>query len=178
MATITISRNVRSRAIRIAVYPDQRVRVTAPVWFSDRAVQSFIASKHAWITAALAKFAAMTGATVIPSSTKTYKANRAAALQLITERVNFFKTQYNVTPARIMVRDQRSRWGSCSKKGSLSFNYKVLFLPTELQDYIIVHELCHLREFNHSPRFWALVAKAVPGYKAVRKRLRHDIAIG
>ncbi|NBS67881.1 M48 family peptidase [bacterium] len=66
----------------------------------------------------------------------------------------------------------RTRWGSCSKRGNLNFNYRILFLPPHLADYLIVHELCHLKEFNHSPRFWALVAQGCPNYHACKKELR------
>lgn len=71
------------------------------------------------------------------------------------------------------IRNQKSRWGSCSTKGNLNFNYKLAIIPSHLADYVIVHELCHLGEFNHSQKFWDLVAKTMPGYKEMRNELKH-----
>ena len=79
---------------------------------------------------------------------------------------------YGVKCGRVAMRNQKTRWGSCSKEGNLNFNYKIAFLPPELADYLIVHELCHLKEMNHLPRFWALVEQTIPNHKALRKEMR------
>jgi len=109
-------------------------------------------------------------------SRKLYTANKEAARALVHERVEHFLGHYGtwhgIVPGKIAIRNQRSRWGSCSKKGNLNFNYKLVFLPPEVRDYVIVHELCHIKEFNHAKPFWALVAETVPEYKALRKQLR------
>ena len=93
------------------------------------------------------------------------------------ERVGFFLAHYGalhgIKVGKISIRNQKSRWGSCSKKGNLNFNYKLVFLAPELRDYVIVHEICHVKEFNHGRGFWALVAEAVPDHREVRGRLRH-----
>ncbi|MDQ3823259.1 MAG: M48 family metallopeptidase, partial [Actinomycetota bacterium] len=73
---------------------------------------------------------------------------------------------------RIAIRDQRTRWGSCSRRGTLSFNWRLVLAPTGVLEYVVVHELCHLREPNHSRRFWALLESARPGYRAERQWLR------
>ena len=75
------------------------------------------------------------------------------ATNLVKERIEYFNTFYNYKWGKIVVRNQKTRWGSCSKKGNLNFNYKIVLLSPEAADYIIVHELCHLKEFNHSERF-------------------------
>lgn len=75
-------------------------------------------------------------------------------------------------PGKIFIKNSRTRWGSCSSKGNLNFNYRLSLLPAHLAHYVIVHELCHLREFNHSQRFWDLVALTVPEYKACREELK------
>jgi predicted metal-dependent hydrolase len=69
---------------------------------------------------------------------------------------------------------QRSRWGSCSRKGNLNFNYKLIQLPQELADYIVVHELCHLKQFNHSHAFWNLIAETIPNHIELRKILKNQ----
>lgn len=110
---------------------------------------------------------------VRPSSvTKHYLAHKEMARELTLARLSHFNAHYNFTYNRVAIRNQRTCWGSCSALGNLNFSYKILFLPSHLQDYIIVHELCHLRELNHSNRFWDLVREQVPAFEVHRKELR------
>ena len=96
--------------------------------------------------------------------------NRARGLA--QKRLVYFNQFYGFKYHRIFIKKQKTRWGSCSKKGNLNFNYKIALLPPKLADYIIVHELCHLKEFNHSKEFWNLVAENFPDYKKIRKEIR------
>ncbi len=105
-------------------------------------------------------------------SRKEYLAHKKAARSITLARLQFFAAHYGITHGRISIRNQRTRWGSCSKKGNLNFNYRIALLPPELQDYLIVHELCHIKQFNHSPAFWDLVGQQVPEYKKLRSQLR------
>ncbi|MDB5225166.1 MAG: putative metal-dependent hydrolase [Candidatus Adlerbacteria bacterium] len=105
-------------------------------------------------------------------NSKHYAAHKEAARALVHTRLAHYNRYYNHTLRRVFIKNSKSRWGSCSSKGNLNFSYKLLFLPPEVADYVIVHELCHLREFNHGPHFWALVAQACPEHKALRQRLR------
>lgn len=91
----------------------------------------------------------------------------------IYERIDYYNQIYNFKINRISVRNQRTRWGSCSEKGNLNFNYRILLLPQYLADYIIVHELCHLKEMNHSFKFWNLVAQTFPNHLEIRKEIRN-----
>jgi predicted metal-dependent hydrolase len=102
-----------------------------------------------------------------------YLKHKEEARRLVKEKIETFNKIYGFCYGRIAIRNTKSRWGSCSKKGNLNFNYKIALLPPKLADYLVVHELCHLGEFNHSPKFWDLVAKAMPDYKKLRKELRH-----
>ena len=96
----------------------------------------------------------------------------ALALRRIRARLAYFIPRVGATPGRIAIRDQKSRWGSCSRKGNLNFNWKLIMAPPQALDYVVIHELCHLREFNHSPKFWALVAAQMPEYEAWKKWLK------
>lgn len=95
--------------------------------------------------------------------------HKEEARTLVHNRISYWAPRIGVLPKRIAIRDQRSRWGSCSTKGNLNFNYRLALIPIELVDYVVVHELCHLLEFNHSERFWSHVAHALPDF-ALRKR--------
>ncbi len=111
-------------------------------------------------------------------SRKLYLANKEAARALVHERVKHFVDshygpRHGIAVGKIAIRNQKSRWGSCSKHGNLNFNYKLVFMPPEARDYVIVHEICHIKEFNHGRGFWALVAETVPEYRALRKQLRN-----
>ncbi len=105
-------------------------------------------------------------------TTKHYLAHKEHARAFIHTRLAALCAEYGFSYRRVFIKNTRSRWGSCSERGNLNFNYRVLFLPPHLADYIIVHELCHLAELNHSSRFWALVAEACPEYRARRRELR------
>jgi len=101
-----------------------------------------------------------------------YLKYKDVSLSLAKSRLEYWNTFYNFKYNRVVIRNQKTRWGSCSKKGNLNFNYKIALLPPKTADYIIIHELCHIGEFNHSKNFWDLVAKTMPDYKEVRGSLR------
>lgn len=100
-----------------------------------------------------------------------YLKHKEEARRLVKEKLEYFNTFYNFNYGRIAIKNHKRRWGSCSEKGNLNFNYRIVFLPSHLQNYLIVHELSHLGEFNHSPAFWSLVAKVLPDWQKSRKEL-------
>ncbi|HEU4677686.1 MAG TPA: M48 family metallopeptidase [Candidatus Paceibacterota bacterium] len=101
-----------------------------------------------------------------------YATHKETARARIHERLAHWSVVRGASYGRVAIRDQRSRWGSCSRERNLNFNFRLAFLPVELLDYVIVHELCHLDEFNHSPDFWALVEASLPDYRLRRRALR------
>jgi predicted metal-dependent hydrolase len=105
-------------------------------------------------------------------SQKDWKKNKEKYLKIAQKKVEEFNKFYNFSYKNISIRDQKSRWGSCSEKGNLNFNYRVFLLPEKEMDYIIIHEICHLKEMNHSWRFWNLVVQKSPNYKCLRKNLK------
>ena len=102
---------------------------------------------------------------------------RRDAKEIITARVKHWAPVLNLEYRRIFVKDQRTLWGSCSGRKNLNFNWRLAAAPPEALDYVVIHELCHLREMNHSKRFWDLVGAACPDYKARRKWLRDNCAL-
>ncbi len=110
--------------------------------------------------------------TVPRRSRRDYLRYKEHARALVMERISFFNTVYGFEIKKIAIKNQKTRWGSCSKKGNLNFNYRIIFLPPAFQDYLIVHELCHIQEFNHGRAFWELVERIVFSYKGIRARLR------
>lgn len=106
------------------------------------------------------------------SSSKKYLENKDSAREIATSRLLHFNKHYGFKIGRISIRNQVSRWGSCSSKGNLNFNYKIALIPPEIADYIVVHELCHLGQFNHSQKFWDLVGETIPNYLELKEELR------
>jgi predicted metal-dependent hydrolase len=104
--------------------------------------------------------------------TKPYALAVQVVRRQVSERTAHFAKHYNISYGTISIRKQKTRWGSCSRARNLSFNYRLGFLPLHLVDYIIVHELCHLIEHNHSAKFWALVEQIFPEPKTLHKELR------
>jgi len=96
----------------------------------------------------------------------------ARALERVRERISYYAPRIGRSPGRVAIREQKTRWGSCSSKGNLNFNWKLIMAPPGALDYVVVHELCHLWVFNHSPNFWALVEKHMPDYRAWKKWLK------
>jgi predicted metal-dependent hydrolase len=106
-------------------------------------------------------------------SRRDYLARKEAARTLVTAKLTRQNALYGFSYGRIAIRNQRTRWGSCSRKGNLNFHYRILDLPDEIADYIIVHELCHLKALNHGQDFWDLVERTIPNHKEKRRQLRN-----
>lgn len=156
------------------MYPDGAVVVTAPRFLGKGAIEKFIQKHSAWIEKRVKK---AEGNIVVRARRSDIGALKEKAQGIAQARAEHFAGAYGVRYARIRIGSQKTRWGSCSKHGNLSFNYKIALLPGELQDYIVVHEVCHLKEMNHSKKFWSLVALKFPNHKALRKELRKHTVI-
>lgn len=174
--TYTLRTSARAKRLRVTVYRNCVVVVTVPHLMKEGIVERFIEEKADWLMSKLAYFKRFGGPMSARqgrrSGRREYLKHKARAYELAAERLAHFNTLYGFTYKAIRIKDQKTRWGSCSKKGNLNFSYKVALLPPHLADYIFVHELCHLGQFNHSKRFWDLVAKAVPDHKKRRSELK------
>ena len=170
----TLKVSKRARRMRLAVYCDGSFVVTAPITMNSSLIEQFIIRKAQWVLDKLEYFNGFSGRLFTRSTSKDFAEHKDAALALAKERIKHFNKTYRFKFNEINIKDQKTRWGSCSKKGNLNFNFKIAVLPKRLADYIIVHELCHLGEFNHSRKFWNLVAKAIPDYLEIRNELKHN----
>lgn len=162
----------RARRMRIAVYSDSSVVLTVPWGFGQGYAEKFIRQKQQWILKSLNYFKKFGNRVIIKSGKREYRKYREPALSLVRARVESWNKFYGFRYNTVNIKNQKTRWGSCSKKGNLNFNYKIVHLPKPVLDYLIVHELCHLKEFNHSKSFWGLVGQGVPEYKRLRAELR------
>lgn len=158
--------------MRISVRPDGSVTVTIPHHASEAIGKQFVQEKSAWIIATIARLQQSSRQAYTPRTKKDFMQHKHRALRLARQKVELFSKLLDVRHGTVSVKNQKTRWGSCSKKGNLSFNYRILFLQEDLQDYLVVHELCHLKEFNHSPRFWKAVESIVPKYRDARRELK------
>jgi hypothetical protein len=165
-------RSARARRMRVTVSCGGAVVVTAPAGWQESAVEQFLQEKAAWLLAKISFFRQFKPLLVPRGGRREYLKHKEAACRLAGERVAHWNQFYGFNFKRINIKNQKSRWGSCSKKGNLNFNYKIVLLPPALADYVVVHELCHLGEFNHSRRFWESVARVIPNYAKLRRELR------
>ena len=164
--------SVRARRLRIAVYRNGRVVVIKPKRMPEAIARAFVFAKRRWIEMQIAKLAKLPEQAALPSTRKDFLAYKEAARELAHERLAFFNSHYGFTFRRVSIKNTKTRWGSCSKKGNLNFNFKIALLPPYLADYIIVHELCHLTHLDHGREFWNRVRETIPDYTLRRREIK------
>ena len=147
------------------------VLVTKPKRVSMAAIKDFIERKKVWIMEKRAYIQTLPQPAPKISRAE-MRALKIRAQELVEKRVKHFNQFYNFSYKNISIKNQKTRWGSCSSQKNLNFNCKIALLDPELADYIVVHELCHLGEFNHSYKFWNLVGKVLPDYRELRAELK------
>jgi predicted metal-dependent hydrolase len=170
----TLKVSKRAKRMRLAVYCDGSCVVTIPRALPQTLIEKFLIRKSQWIVDKIEYFKYSKASAWKVDDKEDYLKHRDQALALAEKRVAHFNKTYGYTWNKISIKNQKTRWGSCSKKGNLNFNYKIALLPQKMADYIIVHELCHLGQFNHSQKFWNLVAKAIPDYLDIRNDLKKN----
>lgn len=175
---LIVKRSAKRKTISVAVYPDQRVVVSAPMRLPEVRITMFVNEKKPWIETKLKWFATLPP----PVEKRTYSsplARRAAArayqeqaLAKLKERITHYAPLLKVSPRNVAIRNYKSRWGACKSNGDLVFNWRLILASDLVFDYVVVHELSHLKEFNHSPAFWRTVESVFPRYKEAKKELR------
>lgn len=175
--TLNPSRH-NTKNLRITITREGQIKVSKPKHINISQVESFILSKSTWINHHLDRIRSIPiKETQKPKLTrKDYLLHKNTALELVTKKLALYNQHYCFDYKNISIKNTKTRWGSCSRRSYLNFNYKIALIPEHLADYIIVHELCHLGQFNHSQKFWNLVAETIPDY-AVRVRELRKICI-
>ena len=171
------------KTLAIQINPDLSVTVRAPMYAPQSDIERILIEKESWIQKHIekireqeAKKKEIQGESVESEYLTNEEIKKLAdkALQHIPKRVSYYAKQIGVTYGKITIRNQKTRWGSCSGKGNLNFNCLLMLTPPEVIDYVIVHELCHRKEMNHSGAFRAEVEKILPDYKEQVKWLKEN----
>ncbi len=163
MNNIKIIKSKR-KTISLQIKPDGNIELKAPVQIKDAQIQEFLCRKSDWIEKHLqtVKERQKQISQIKPLTIEEIHDLADQALEIIPKRVAYFASLVGVTYGHITIRNQKSRWGSCSGKGNLNFNCLLMLMPPDVLDYVVVHELCHRKEMNHSSQFWAEVRKILP----------------
>jgi predicted metal-dependent hydrolase len=193
----SIKINRRSKRISLTVKRDGSCVVTVPFRRSSifqnmliKKAEYFVATKKEWIEAQREKYrklqekikmtrgidseAVGVGESQLVSKLSD-KELKTRTLEIVQERLSHFNQFYKFSYKDVRVKKVSTRWGSCSRRGNLNFSHKLALLRSEEIDYVVVHELCHLSEFNHGPKFWKLVEQTIPNYMQIRKGMRFAI---
>lgn len=162
------------RTIALEITRKGEVVVRAPYWAMDEDIRRFVNDKQEWILSHLQAVARKKKEAVkVPKMTQEELDELfEKAMKYLPGRVRFYAEKIGVTYGRITIRNQKTRWGSCSQKGNLNFNCLLMLTPPEVIDYVVVHELCHRKEMNHSAEFWQEVERILPGYRDQEKWLK------
>lgn len=165
----------RRKSVGLEVKTDGNILARIPGYLTDGELEKFLEEHKGWI---------LKKVKLLEERQKDMEPSRACPVRELlpedivkikkrfSERVQYYSSLMGVTYERITIRNQKTRWGSCSAKGNLNFNYQLYYLPEELLDYVVVHELAHRKHMNHSAAFWEEVGRYYPDYKEARKRLK------
>lgn len=171
-AGMVFARHPRARRYVVRVKGDGTVRVTIPRWGTKREAQAFAASQEKWIAKQRARLASLPAHAAPQMAPEEAAAFRARAVKELPARLRELAAQHGLSVARISIRNQRWRWGSCSRDGHICLNWRLVAMPDWVRDYVLLHELMHLKRMDHSPRFWKLVAAVCPSFQDARAWLR------
>ncbi|MDD5397094.1 MAG: M48 family metallopeptidase [Candidatus Moranbacteria bacterium] len=169
----TVRKHRQAKRLKLAISCDGNCVVTLPWRMGFVSADEFIRKNAEWV---LEKMKAMKkigkNSLFARHDQEEYLKLKETAREMVARRLEKYAEFYGLQYNGVAIRNQKTRWGSCSSKGNLNFNYKILLLPQRHADYIIVHELCHLKEFNHGKCFWNLVSQTIPEYERIVKQLK------
>ena len=170
------------KSIAIEIDRDLKIKVRAPQRMNQNQIMRFVKEKEQWIRLHLAKMIQlqkMQEKEMTDTQRTTLTPEDLQRLMVLARReipvhVKYFAEQMGVTYGKITIRNQKTRWGSCSQIGNLNFNCHLMEIPTEILDYVVVHELCHRKQMNHSRLFWMEVEKVLPDYQVRQRWLKQN----
>ena len=166
---VVFVRHRRARRYILRVLPDGTLRVTLPRWGAKREAQAFIEASRAWIARERAR-----RRPGVAKDEKLERLVRERARRELPQQLLALAAEHAVTVRRVSIRNQRSRWGACSPSGTITLNWRLIQTPDFVREYVMLHELMHRREMNHSRRFWRLVAACCPRFEDARRWLRQE----
>ncbi len=167
----TLKRFKKSKSLKLKIRADGEVLVTAPTRLPKIIIETFVREQSDWIIEKLNHLNSLPEPH-IKTHKRDYIKYKEEARTLVLQMIEEINAHYKFAFKTIAIRDQKTRWGSCSAKKNLSFNYKIALIPKKFTEYIVAHELCHLQEMNHGPRFWKLVEETIPNYIDIQNELR------
>ena len=171
-------RHPRARRYIVSVRHDGSVRVTIPRGGSKREAREFAEDQRGWIERQRLRIEARRAVAPPGADPEVERTERARAARELPERLFDLAMAHGLVVSRVSVRNQRWRWGSCSRGGHICLNWRLVRMPAWVRDYVMIHELMHLKRLDHSPRFWKLVEAACPDYQRARQWLRDCGAFG
>lgn len=172
VVSYSIRLSKRARNVNLTVQNNGSLVVALPLHIPEHKALAFIEEKKNWVLKNITEYTKGFSVVLPKHTKKDYLLIKEPARGFIEEKVQKMNGHYNFSFNRVFIKNYRSQWGSCSSKRNLNFTYKLMFLPEELAEYVVVHELCHLKEFNHSPAFWELVSRVFPDYRSFEQRLK------
>lgn len=168
----TVRKSTRAKRLRLAVYCDGTVVLTSPVGIRATVIERYFEEKKQWVLRKLELFQSTDTTLLTARSVDDYNERMDEARALVLRRARHYNKVLGVVWNDVVIKNQKTRWGSCSKNGTININYKILYLPKKMQDYVVVHEMCHLKEFNHSKRFWRLLESVLPEWEEIKGELK------
>jgi len=171
----TIKKSKKASKVRIAINSRGTITVTQPYFLPKYFAKKFVEQKKDWIISKLKKVRKEreeSNIHVPRRHRQAYLKYKEQARELVINAIEKYNRVYNFKYKQIRIKNTKSRWGSCSEDKNLNFSYRLIYMPSYMAEYIVVHELCHLQEMNHSKNFWQLVEQTVPDYKKIEKQLK------
>lgn len=163
----------RRKTLVISIVDSSHILVKAPISTKDIEIYRFLDDKKDWLIKNIS-FMQKIDSEKVELSDDRLSLMKREAKKILPEKCDYYAKILGVSYNRITIRHQRTVWGSCSGKGNLNFNVLLMAMPDDVQNYVVIHELCHLKEMNHSPKFWELVSTVMPDYMVKRRYLKTE----